>query len=111
LVNARQVMCGIDDVSARIERRRRRKKVAAARLAAGGRRVRRPMRQLSLAEARTWGGPRKGSGRKPVDPAARRNVVHRTRPAHDDEAAVHVTMRGAARRDYRAFVTSACIVC
>ena len=56
---------------------------------------RRP-RQLSLAEAvRTRGGPRKGAGRKPKVPGARRNVVHRTRAMHPRDLPVHVTLRRA----------------
>jgi REP element-mobilizing transposase RayT len=95
LLNARQIMWGVEPAV----RKRRRKTAASASVDGGGsttkKRARRPMRQLSLAQARTWGGPRKGSGRKPADPTARRNVVHRTRPAHDDELPVHITMRRA----------------
>ena len=59
------------------------------------RRARRRPRQLSLAEVRTRGGPRPGSGRKRSDPTARPNVEHRVRPAHVAERPVHVTMRRA----------------
>ena len=52
-------------------------------------------RQLSLAEVRTRGGPRPGSGRKRADPTARPNVEHRERPVHVAERPVHVTMRRA----------------
>ncbi|MDB4936760.1 MAG: hypothetical protein JWP87_3732 [Labilithrix sp.] len=71
--------------------------MARPELAAGARprRPRRAPRQLSLAEVKTRGGPRPGSGRKPADPTARKNVVHRTRPAHDADYPVHVTMRRA----------------
>ena len=58
-------------------------------------RRRREPRQLSLADARTRGGPRPGAGRKRVDPTARANVEHRVRPVHVGERPVHVTMRRA----------------
>jgi putative transposase len=51
-----------------------------------------PGDQLNLADAKTWGGPRAGSGRKA---AIRANVRHRTRPQHYADCPVHVTMRRA----------------
>ncbi|MDB5215493.1 MAG: hypothetical protein JWO86_3420, partial [Myxococcaceae bacterium] len=59
------------------------------------RRPKRAPRQLSFAEVRTRGGPRKGSGRKPKVPGARPNVVHRARPDHLRRLPVHVTLRRA----------------
>jgi putative transposase len=59
------------------------------------RRKKRAPRQLSFAEVPTRGGPRKGAGRKRRDPNARPNVVHRTRPVHQSELPVHVTLRRA----------------
>ena len=47
-----------------------------------------------LPEPRTWGGRRKGAGRKPRDPK-RRCVAHRARPAHVGAHPVHLTMRVA----------------
>ena len=49
--------------------------------------------QLSLAQAATWGGPRKGAGRKKR--GGRRNVEHRVRPRHPRYHPVHVTLRRA----------------
>ncbi len=59
------------------------------------RRAKRVPRQLSFAEVvvRTHGGARAGAGRKRKDPAARPNVVHRTRPLHEREMPVHITLR------------------
>jgi hypothetical protein len=55
---------------------------------------RRP-RQLDLPRTSTWGGARKGAGRKvPTD--RRANVQHRPRPEHRAAFPVHVTLR--ARR-------------
>jgi REP element-mobilizing transposase RayT len=48
--------------------------------------------QLSFAHKKTWGGPRVNSGRKA---ALRPNVRHRTRPSHEAESPVLVTMRRA----------------
>jgi putative transposase len=49
--------------------------------------------QLSFAQRVTWGGPRKGAGRKKV--LARANVRHRVRPRHPWYHPVHVTLRRA----------------
>jgi REP element-mobilizing transposase RayT len=51
--------------------------------------------QLALPLPRTWGGARRGAGRKPVE--ARPGPTHRTRPRHVARHPVHVTLR--ARRD------------
>jgi putative transposase len=51
-------------------------------------------RQLALPEPRTWGGRRKGAGRKP---GPRPLVRHRRRPDHRPGYPVHVTLR--ARRE------------
>lgn len=48
--------------------------------------------QLSLANTKTWGGPRVGSGRKK---GARPKVRHRARPRHYGSNPVHVTLRRA----------------
>jgi putative transposase len=88
-VNARQVIWGVEPA-----RRRKRLRPSPAAVARPKRPKRAP-RQLSFAEVATRGGPRPGSGRKRVDPTARPNVVHRTRPAHDSDFPVHVTMRRA----------------
>ena len=40
---------------------------------------------------RSWGGRRRGAGRKPA--AGRRSVTHRCRPVHDGRLPVHVTVR------------------
>ena len=94
MLNARQVMWGVQAT-----RRRRRPKatpsLASAPTRTTGRRQKRAPRQLSLAEVSTHGGPRKGAGRKPKDPVARRNVLHRTRPAHRSELPAHITLRRA----------------
>ena len=49
--------------------------------------------QRNLAEVVTWGGRRRGSGRKA---GARPKVRHRARPEHVGTSPVHVTMRRAA---------------
>ena len=49
--------------------------------------------QLSLAQVSTWGGPRKGAGRKRR--GGRGNVEHRVRPRHAWYNPVHVTLRRA----------------
>jgi hypothetical protein len=51
--------------------------------------------QLALAFPATWGGKRKGAGRKPK--GARPGVAHRARPAHRASEPVHVTLRSAFR--------------
>jgi REP element-mobilizing transposase RayT len=51
------------------------------------------MRQLAFAKPRTWGGFRKGAGRKRV--SSRENVPHRTRPVHKERFPLHVTVRRA----------------
>lgn len=48
--------------------------------------------QLSLPTPRTWGGRRRGAGRK-LTPGCRRTVPHRSRPPHVALHPVHVTMR------------------
>src|SRR6185503_19570725 len=55
--------------------------------------ARRLPKQLALPAPRTWGGRRKGAGRKPARP--RPNVSHAPRPAHDPRHPVHVTLRAA----------------
>lgn len=52
----------------------------------------RPPAQLSLPTPRTWGGRRRGAGRKPT-PGRRPSVPHRTRSAHAASHPVHVTFR------------------
>lgn len=49
------------------------------------------MHQLQLPARPTWGGKRRGAGRKPAGP--RRRVSHRPRARHDPHCPVHVTMR------------------
>jgi REP element-mobilizing transposase RayT len=88
LLNARQIMWGVEPA-------RRRKVRPRPEGAQRAKRLKRKPRQLSLAEVPTRGGPRPGSGRKPADPTARKNVEHRTRPEHDADYPVHVTMRRA----------------
>jgi REP element-mobilizing transposase RayT len=51
------------------------------------------MRQLALPRPRTWGGFRKGAGRKRV--SARENVPHRARPVHTERFPLHATVRRA----------------
>jgi putative transposase len=46
--------------------------------------------QRSLSDVTTWGGPRKGAGRRA---GARPRVAHRARPKHARWCPVHVTMR------------------
>ena len=53
-------------------------------------RRRRTIRQHDL-EFRTWGGARKGAGRKRSSPRSR--VPHAARPVHDARAPLHVTLR------------------
>jgi REP element-mobilizing transposase RayT len=53
------------------------------------------MKQLPLPEPPTWGGRRKGAGRKPRGP--RRNMPHRPRATHATRNPVHVTLRGNHR--------------
>ena len=48
------------------------------------------MKQLALPEPRTWGGRRKGAGRKP---GPHPGVPHRARPPHAASHPVHVTLR------------------
>jgi putative transposase len=94
MLNARQVMWGVEPT----KRRKRRKSATATPptpTPTPTRRPKRAPRQLSLAEVRTRGGPRKGSGRKPKFPGARPNVVHRARPEHPRSLPVHVTLRRA----------------
>jgi len=56
--------------------------------------ARRPV-QLSLPTPRTWGGRRRGAGRKPT-PGRRPGVPHAARPAHLAPHPVHVTLRAVA---------------
>jgi REP element-mobilizing transposase RayT len=51
------------------------------------------MRQLAFPPPRTWGGKRKGAGRKPKGP--RPLVAHQARPDHDARHPCHVTKRFA----------------
>jgi REP element-mobilizing transposase RayT len=88
VLNARQVIWGVERVT-------RRKRAARPVAVERARRPKRAPRQLSFAEVKTRGGPRPGSGRKPADPSARKNVVHRRRPVHDADSPVHITMRRA----------------
>jgi putative transposase len=53
--------------------------------------ARRP-RQLRLPEPRTWGGRRKGAGRKPRAPG-RPGIPHRGRPGHKQREPLHLTLR------------------
>ena len=48
--------------------------------------------QLSLPTPRTWGGRRRGAGRK-LTPGRRPTVPHRSRPPHIGAHPVHVTLR------------------
>lgn len=52
-------------------------------------------RQLSLLDPPTWGGARRGAGRKPVRRKAgsRSRVPHRVRPEHKWRYPVHITLR------------------
>lgn len=56
--------------------------------------ARRPT-QLSFPTPRTWGGRRRGAGRKPT-PGRRPGVPHRSRPLHTAAYPVHVTLRAVA---------------
>jgi REP element-mobilizing transposase RayT len=47
--------------------------------------------RLELPPIRTWGGERKGAGRKPTRPGHR--IEHTARPWHDGREPVHVTFR------------------
>jgi putative transposase len=49
--------------------------------------------QLELPPPRTWGGARKGAGRKKQSPGQR--LPHRARPAHLARHPVHVTLRAS----------------
>jgi REP element-mobilizing transposase RayT len=51
--------------------------------------------QLALPFPNTWGGRRKGAGRKPQ--AGRRRMPHLVRPVHRGAEPVHVTLRSAFR--------------
>jgi REP element-mobilizing transposase RayT len=44
---------------------------------------------------RTWGGKRKGAGRRPR--SGRAGVTHRARPEHDARHPIHVTLRASRR--------------
>ncbi len=48
--------------------------------------------QLSFPVRPTWGGRRRGAGRKPT-PGRRPSVPHRSRPSHSASNPVHVTLR------------------
>lgn len=52
-------------------------------------------RQLELPLPNTWGGARRGAGRKPRQ--GRRSVPHRARPVHRAAHPVHVTLRYRVR--------------
>lgn len=58
--------------------------------------LRRPT-QLSLPTPRTWGGRRRGAGRKPTLGGRRPGVPHRARPHHVATYPVHVTFRATLR--------------
>lgn len=58
--------------------------------------------QLELPLGATWGGRRKGAGRKPA-PGLRR-MEHRTRPVHRAAHPVHVTLRSVLRSLRHPFV-------
>jgi putative transposase len=62
-------------------------------------------RQLTLPEPRTWGGRRKGAGRKP---GPRPLVRHRARPEHKRGHPVHVTFR--AGRELPSLRASRCFI-
>ncbi|MBI4511416.1 MAG: transposase [Deltaproteobacteria bacterium] len=55
--------------------------------------ARRLPNQLAITLPNTWGGPRKGAGRKPTGPKA--GISHKTRPFHSHNHPVHVTLRVA----------------
>lgn len=65
---------------------------------------RRPARQLELAFPASWGGARRGAGRKRAE---RGKVPHRARPRHRAGEPVHVTLRSrlAALRSQHLFPT------
>ena len=50
--------------------------------------------QLLLPVPPTWGGRRRGAGRK-LTPGRRRSVAHRARPSHKGAHPVHVTLRAS----------------
>jgi len=50
-------------------------------------------RQLTLNFPSTWGGARRGAGRKRSDPSGRARVPHHARPIHRAREPVHVTLR------------------
>jgi hypothetical protein len=52
----------------------------------------RRQKQLELPAPRTWGGARRGAGRRPI-PRHRGHVGHRIRPDHVARFPVHVTLR------------------
>jgi putative transposase len=56
---------------------------------------RRAWKQQTLPLPNTWGGKRRGAGRKRI--AARANVPHRARPGHVSAHPVHVTLRSVFR--------------
>jgi putative transposase len=58
--------------------------------------MRRRRKQTEL-PFRTWGGKRKGAGRKP-GPGRKGLVSHLSRPSHDSEHPVHITMRALSGR-------------
>ena len=59
-------------------------------------------RQLSLPLGSTWGGRRKGAGRKPGSGPGR--VAHRARPTHCARNPVHVTLRSTLKSLRDSFV-------
>jgi putative transposase len=56
--------------------------------------MRKPRSQLTL-PLKSWGGPRKGAGRKPAN--GRSNTPHRARPEHKSAHPLHVTLRARLR--------------
>jgi REP-associated tyrosine transposase len=64
-------------------------------VSARGARARRRPAQQELPLERTWGGRRKGAGRKAL--RRRRCVAHRTRAEHNARHPVHVTLRARRR--------------
>src|SRR5262245_7897648 len=65
-------------------------------------RRRSPSRQLSLPLGNTWGGRRKGAGRKSGPGPGR--VAHRARPAHCARSPLHVTLRSTLKSLRHPFV-------
>src|SRR5262245_46464991 len=65
-------------------------------------RRRSPSRQLSLPLGNTWGGRRKGAGRKPGPGPGR--VAHRARPTHCARSPLHVTLRSTLKSLRHPFV-------